>query len=259
MNKIVPIEPTEEMIQDACLRRSNTQCKSYQEWVESHEYLSSKTVEKFRAYVIDEYKKMLSAAPESEYVAVPKLVRGDTTGKLMAWMAFIKAMGYEMPRNDDGTYSGTFSVAINSAIDAYLNTDHNKPFKIALEEARKFGTIAESDHIIVSKAEYDALKADAERYRWLRSKQDLIGTDDLAEFDIKDERESANDLAKSLVEKVREKIELQAKLDKARELLKESHCPNKDCNNNGVIAHSMDDIEECQFCYERKQALKEIE
>lgn len=51
----------------------------------------------------------------------------------------------------------------------------------------------------------------------------------------------------------------QQKLDKAREILKESHCPNKNCNNNGVIAHSMDDIEECKFCYDRKQALKDID
>lgn len=36
---------------------------------------------------------------------------------------------------------------------------------------------------------------------------------------LKDERESASDLTKTLVEKVREKIELQAKLDKAREAL----------------------------------------
>ena len=57
----VPIEPTTEMIQAACLNQAVNSFKTYEEWAESH---SNGIVEKIVGLEIATYKAMLSAAPK---------------------------------------------------------------------------------------------------------------------------------------------------------------------------------------------------
>ena len=68
--KLVPVEPTEEMIQAACLTQSNVQVGSYSEWRDNH---SSGISERIRELVVRDYHAMLAAFPaaESEAVTVP--------------------------------------------------------------------------------------------------------------------------------------------------------------------------------------------
>lgn len=57
----VPIEPTKEMIQAACLNQAVNSFKTYEEWAESH---SNGIVEKIVGLEIATYKAMISAAPK---------------------------------------------------------------------------------------------------------------------------------------------------------------------------------------------------
>jgi hypothetical protein len=50
------------------------------------------------------------------------MIRGEMPQKVAAWQAFLAAMGNEMPRNSDGTYSGTFNHALLVGIQAYIET-----------------------------------------------------------------------------------------------------------------------------------------
>ena len=56
----VPIEPTEEMIQAACVNQAVSAFASYEKWAGSH---SNGIVKKVRALEIDTYKAMIQAAP----------------------------------------------------------------------------------------------------------------------------------------------------------------------------------------------------
>ena len=57
-----------------------------------------------------------------EFVSVPLSEKAKRKG----FHAFIKAMGSEMPRNDDGTYNGSFSHAILVAHYAMLAAKEKK-------------------------------------------------------------------------------------------------------------------------------------
>ena len=49
--------------------------------------------------------------------------------------------------------------------------------------------------------------------------------------------------------------QLQADNAKLRDLLKHSKCPS--CNGSGVVLYSNHELEQCQFCYEKTEALGE--
>lgn len=68
--KLVPIEPTEEMIRAACLKQANFDIsfESYEAWAKLN---SSGVVEKIRKFIIDDYKAMLEAAPAQESEPLP--------------------------------------------------------------------------------------------------------------------------------------------------------------------------------------------
>jgi hypothetical protein len=57
--KLAPIDPTEEMIQAACLKQSNVEFASYAEWLDSH---SSGVSARIRDLVAGDYRAMLAAA-----------------------------------------------------------------------------------------------------------------------------------------------------------------------------------------------------
>jgi hypothetical protein len=58
--KLVPIEPTEEMIQAACLNQTLQTYPNYEAWWNDH---SSGISEKIRGYCSSDYKAMIAAAP----------------------------------------------------------------------------------------------------------------------------------------------------------------------------------------------------
>lgn len=58
--KLVPIEPSEEMIQAACLKQSNTAFESYAKWLDSH---SSGISARIRQLVVGDYRAMLATSP----------------------------------------------------------------------------------------------------------------------------------------------------------------------------------------------------
>lgn len=65
---IVPIEPTEGMIQAFCLNQQEGDFKTYLAWWNSH---SSGTSERIRNYCVKDYRGMIAAAPpylESNFV-----------------------------------------------------------------------------------------------------------------------------------------------------------------------------------------------
>lgn len=59
---LVPVEPTEAMIQAACLQQSTEKFATYQEWWDS---LQSGTSRFIREIVVDDYKAMIDAALQS--------------------------------------------------------------------------------------------------------------------------------------------------------------------------------------------------
>ena len=80
-----------------------------------------------RRWVIAQYNAILhklQAIEEAagEFVSVPLSEKAKRKG----FHAFIKAMGSEMPRNDDGTYNGSFSHAILVAHYAMLAAKEKK-------------------------------------------------------------------------------------------------------------------------------------
>jgi hypothetical protein len=58
--KLVPVEPSEEMIQAACLKQSNTAFHTYYQWLDSH---SSGVSARIRQLVAGDYRAMLAASP----------------------------------------------------------------------------------------------------------------------------------------------------------------------------------------------------
>ena len=56
--KVVPIEPTEEMIQAACLAQSSVKFDTYEEWAAS---LSNGVVEMIRKFEANSYRNMVGA------------------------------------------------------------------------------------------------------------------------------------------------------------------------------------------------------
>ena len=56
--KLIPMEPTEEMIQAGCLSQSEEKFDTYEEWKESHSNVVSSMI---RSYVIEDYKAMIGA------------------------------------------------------------------------------------------------------------------------------------------------------------------------------------------------------
>ena len=60
---LVPVEPTEEMIQSACLHQSGEKYDSYDEWWESHTTGISRLI---RELEVSAYRNMLAAAPSPD-------------------------------------------------------------------------------------------------------------------------------------------------------------------------------------------------
>jgi Ulp1 family protease len=61
---LVPDEPTEAMIQAACLRQSDDVFETYEAWCNSH---SSGIVERIRRYLVEDYKIMVAMAPRCSH------------------------------------------------------------------------------------------------------------------------------------------------------------------------------------------------
>ena len=61
--KIVPVEPTEEMIRAACLNQCTEKFASYEDWWNSH---TSGISAKIRRYITEDYQAMLAAAPTAQ-------------------------------------------------------------------------------------------------------------------------------------------------------------------------------------------------
>lgn len=59
--RLVPVEPTEEMIRGACLAQSSEKYESYESWWDDH---SSGVSERIRSILVKDYHAMLAAAPK---------------------------------------------------------------------------------------------------------------------------------------------------------------------------------------------------
>jgi hypothetical protein len=60
--KLVPIEPTEEMLQAGCLSQQATpEYTNYEDWCNSH---SGGIIERIKGYLRKDYFAMLDAAPD---------------------------------------------------------------------------------------------------------------------------------------------------------------------------------------------------
>lgn len=67
---LVPVEPTEAMIQAACLHQSREKFDSYDAWWNSH---SSGVSERIRNLLVDDYKAMIAAAPTQQAIDAGKV------------------------------------------------------------------------------------------------------------------------------------------------------------------------------------------
>ena len=64
--KLVPLEPTEEMIQAGCLSQQSTpEYDNYEDWCNSH---SGGIIERIKSYLRKDYRAMLAAAPQPAQV-----------------------------------------------------------------------------------------------------------------------------------------------------------------------------------------------
>jgi hypothetical protein len=61
--KLVPVEPTDEMLDAACISQGGYIDTTLKEWADKH---SNGIVERIHNYLSSDYKAMLSAAPECE-------------------------------------------------------------------------------------------------------------------------------------------------------------------------------------------------
>jgi hypothetical protein len=61
--KLVPVEPTDEMLDAACISQAGYINTTFKEWADNH---SNGIVERIRKYLSGDYKAMISAAPECE-------------------------------------------------------------------------------------------------------------------------------------------------------------------------------------------------
>ena len=68
-HKVVPIEPTNETLEWACLNQSDMPYETYAEWANSH---SSGVVDMIRGFIRSDYQSMIAAAPE--YPADAKVI-----------------------------------------------------------------------------------------------------------------------------------------------------------------------------------------
>ncbi len=60
--KLVPIEPTEAMLQAGCLSQQATpEYTNYEDWCSSH---SGGIIERIRSYLCKDFRAMLTAAPD---------------------------------------------------------------------------------------------------------------------------------------------------------------------------------------------------
>jgi mannitol-1-phosphate/altronate dehydrogenase len=59
--QLVPVEPTDEMLDAACISQGGYISTTFKEWADKH---SNGIVERIRNYLSGDYKAMLSAAPE---------------------------------------------------------------------------------------------------------------------------------------------------------------------------------------------------
>lgn len=64
------------------------------------------------------------------YSVVKQMAPGHTPEKMAAFAAFKESMGSELPMTEDGLYSGSWWVAVQKAVEAYLVTssyhDHDE-------------------------------------------------------------------------------------------------------------------------------------
>ena len=128
-HKLVPIVPTEEMIQAACLSQQNgdTYYDTYAEWWDSH---SSGISERIRCYLVNEYKSFITAAPSapsgwiSAEDALPKAQKPVLIRYLNHRGKLATTMGWYCPAKT--VESGCFDGEVNDEYDDVSDTYYMK-------------------------------------------------------------------------------------------------------------------------------------